>query len=98
MIGYCQGGEWIIPGDKLHLLGVSTEMIAALKAHGVTEPRKCKHCGVKIEQHAPGSDFWTHIVGPGSRLNSCQHPDVPYGHEAHPEGTDCPNWCLGSRL
>lgn len=54
----------------------------------------CTHCGVEIEGYDNG--FFAHIVGPGSRLNRCQSPDVPYGHEAHPVGTECPQWCIGS--
>lgn len=57
----------------------------------------CSHCGEPIQAFG---DHWAHIVGPAeapSYLNRCQNPAVQYGMEAHPIGTPCPTWCLGSR-
>lgn len=54
----------------------------------------CVHCKQPIEHR---SGHWAHYVGPGSYLNRCQSPDVPYGMEAHPASVLCPEYCLGSR-
>ena len=51
----------------------------------------CIHCGVVIDFR---NGHWAHRINERSYLNRCQSPDVPYGHEAHPD-EKCPKWCLG---
>lgn len=54
---------------------------------------KCIHCGLPVDANADGS--YSHVIGVGSRLNRCQDPKVPYGHNAHPN-RPCPHECLGA--
>jgi hypothetical protein len=60
----------------------------------------CVHCGVSII--TDGHDGWVHLTSGGHPgLGRCQHPDVEYGHLAHPASVPCgergtANPCLGA--
>lgn len=58
---------------------------------------KCQHCGQDITDGVQLPSL-SHLSGRNAWLNRCAPTDSgqEYGYVAHPAGTDCPSYCLGT--
>ncbi len=97
-----QEGAAPFGGLELHayLTGPLELLDAAAGVNRTAEAPTCIHCGAPVVDR---DGWWSHAAANGSPgLARCQHPNVAYGHLAHPAGVPCradgPNPCLGARL